>query len=322
MVDELFESYNTLNRQAVQEYHEYLALLKKAGVERVVGLVYQWFYPNQHSCAGMAVPPRDLMPASLYQAFLEMFREMWYIVASEFREIDLWETGNELNHAPFNHPLSYPQTGETFNTQQRVDVMCDMMFSAKQAIKLANPGALVAMPGLAPVEIINETPRLVEFLELVYSSITGGRYQSADPNDYFDILAWHPYTQNRAPSAEWLEYQWQIYNIACSYEKKPKPVYFTEIGWTDFGDAAVDSEQARYYTELYEMVRSKLPFVEMMMYFRLFEDTPLADWGGASEITFGMFREPQNGLRAKAKAFAFQAICGGSGDLRRFEKTL
>ena len=67
------------------------------------------------------------------------------------------------------------------------------------------------------------------------------------------------------------------------------------------------------------MVNNELPFVEMLIYFRLYEDTPLEAWGGPSEIYFGMFKEPQNGLKAKAKAFAMQEICGGSGDLRRYE---
>jgi hypothetical protein len=58
----------------------------------------------------------------------------------------------------------------------------------------------------------------------------------------------------------------------------------------------------------------------MLIYFRLYEDTPLAQWGGVNEIYYGMFKEPQNGFKAKAKAFAMQQICGGSGDLRRFEE--
>ncbi|HPT78017.1 MAG TPA: glycosyl hydrolase [Candidatus Atribacteria bacterium] len=102
------------------------------------------------------------------------------------------------------------------------------------------------------------------------------------------------------------------------YEGHDKPVYFTEMGWSDYGNTDSDKEQAKYLTDTLEAIKQHMPFVQTVHWFRLFNDESTVTWGGEKEANFGLMRETPDGFTPKEKGKAYYEAAGGKGDLYQF----
>ena len=96
-----------------------------------------------------------------------------------------------------------------------------------------------------------------------------------------------------------------------------KGVYFTELGWTDFGsrDEANLNRIANNYTTSFRLIKEKMPWVTAVFAFRL---TNLVyqiidDTGG--EENFGLFYHPNDPLTpAKPKPAAYAVAKAFNGE--------
>ncbi len=244
-----------------------------------------------------------------YAEWIANYEKGWYMLASLFPEITIWEIDNETNNIDFMADAE----GGAFTLQEMADISTDMFYYGSRGVHKANPNATTVMGGFV-------TWSGNGFLEMVYENIKSGNFGegSTNPDDYFQALAWHPYTTLFSVEA-FVRDNTALYEMAYEYEGKHKTVYFTELGgW----DMKLNQEQAaKYVTTLYTEVAQQLPFVESMHYFRAFNN--IVD----KNNQWGMFTDPNpnrmdmtNGVRLnpgapKLSAYAYQQAAGSSGSL-------
>ena len=308
-------------------YHELYAALKAKGVKQIIGMSHFHFLPEWHDDVFPAtdtwrstvwVPKRDYTKGSEYMRFLDKYEAMWKALANEFQEIDYWEMGNEMNHNPFLAPLGYTDGSNgiaPFSLEEKANISTDMMFRAHRAIKSVNRDAVTIMPPMAPSDGMYGVD-MDYYLEQIYQNIESGKFGSKKTSDFFDALAWHPYT-SQMPDEDWVDANKRLYAIAQKHGDHGKKVYMTEVGFPDGGSKVTDAKQAEWLKEMYRLAEKELPFVESISYYRMFNDGREAA-GGES---YGLFKDPMDGFTAKLKGKAYQQIAGGKGNLDQFKLT-
>lgn len=251
-----------------------------------------------------------------YKEWLENYERGWYELAKLFPEITIWEIDNETNNNDFMKNAE--GTGE-FDLQEMTDISTDLFYYGSRGVHRANPDALTVMGGFVTWNGQN-------FLQGVYENIKSGQFGegSTDPDDYFQAVAWHPYTQ-LFNADRFVEDNQTLYNIILENEGKDKKVYFTEFGGWDHTKG--EEQSAEYLREAYRTIEEKLPFVESAQYFRAFNH--IYD----NRSLYGMFHDPNPaamdmirgaGQRAvpgspKLSAYTYQEIAGGEGSLEVME---
>lgn len=291
---------------------DHVDLMKKMIAEtqkydlQIIGMSHSNF---NYTGNGTARPPRDVSEGSYYLEWLDLYEETWYTLASLFPEITIWEIDNETNNRDFMQNTE----GGDFSLSEMTDLSTDMFYAGSKGIHCANPEATAVMGGFV-------TWNGEAFLEGVYENIKSGKFGegSTNPDDYFQALAWHPYT-NAFDAERFVEDNQALYDIAYKYEGKHKTVYFTELGlWTANQSPEV---AAQYVREVYETARKRLPFVESIHYYRMFDN--VIDNNNVA----GLFYDPNPNRtdmtpsgRAdpgapKKAAYAYQEVAGGTGSL-------
>ena len=191
----------------MEEVKKHTALLDRAAVLdiEVTAMSHEWFLPE--GCKqrmGHAVPKRDLTPGSLYMQTMEMLETSFHTMVSLFPQVRIWEVGNEWNLNAFLHPDGFLDTDMSapFTADEKMDIAVDMMYFAARGVRRANPKALVASfsPALSTPGLGGDMPDYLPVmygvawtLDKVYRRIKSGNFWSTDTDDYFDLVAWHPY---------------------------------------------------------------------------------------------------------------------------------
>ncbi len=312
----LLDDPETINEEQAALQRAWISALREHGVGEILGMSHYAFLPEGVKCTdGSAVPYPDRTDGSLYMRFLADYETTWYTLAAAFPEVTLWEVGNEYNHDPFLHPINYQTKHAVFSTKEKAEITVDMLYAAKRAIGRANPSAKIVFPGMAPVDGISS---MEPYLEAVYTAIESGNFGggSTDPRMYFDYMAWHPYMENDGFSIErWIAENQTLYAVMQAHGDSDCPVYFTEFGFSDYGDATEDARQAVYFQQIYDAIATQMPYVSGSYPFRLLEDTGAAAWGGEKEVYFGMFSvKDKTHFVPKEKARAICVLYGGNPD--------
>lgn len=322
---------NTVNLKtaSVAKYHAYFTALKAAGVTNIVAMNHQYIYPVE--CSGLTywgVVPDPQAERTKYLAFLNMFENCYRILSAEFPEVTLWEPNNEMDHPKGTTIVKngyVSGAGETANaaylysTDTVAAITADMCYYANRGIKSSNPKNELVMPALCfwgTAE--NSTP----FLEALYRQITSGNlptsstegFVSADPDDYFNVLNWHPYA-NTKPSQTWLEANTAMYEVAVRYGDEGKKIFLTEFGWSDMGRQDRIDSIDEWYAEAFDMLKEALPTLEAGFAFRMFDWTSAAAEVSSAEKTFGIFTSPlgSGGVAPKPAATALYRYFNGAG---------
>lgn len=283
---------------------------------------YTDFRPDS---ANSAPTPSD--PA--YGEWLQAVSDMWSTLTSLFPDVGYWEMGNEFNAATFFHPNGYiPSEGSLmdgiggFDAESQIEVVTDYMFYATKGIHAGSKKAKSVMPGLSPMN--GSLVTVKNFVADVYDRIESGNapygeWKSTEADDYFEVLCWHPYASRVDES--WLSANDAIYRVAIDHGDEGKKVFFTEFGFSDGGYDDKEEVQIGYMETAYRYCLEKMPYVERLCAFRLYECAYAEVWGGINEVHFGYFREPDtvNGFSPKEKAFALQKLYGGEGDLTKYQ---
>ncbi len=247
-----------------------------------------------------------------YAQWLENYERGWYELVKLFPEITIWEIDNETNNKDF---MKNAEGGPAFSLQEMADISTDLFYYGSRGVHAANPDAITVMGGFV-------TWSGEGFLKKVYENIKSGEFGegSTNPDDYFQCLAWHPYTEGFNADS-FANQQQALYDIAYSYEGKHKKVYFTELG--NWNYTQNDEKAAQYIKEVYAVTAERLPWVESIHYYRAFDNIRDKNCQG------GLFADadpdqvdidPNTGLRRnpgapKLAAYAYQEMTGGTGSL-------
>ena len=275
-----------------------------------------------------------------------MLEQSWCTMARTFPEVRIWEVGNEWNLNAFLHPdgfLDDPMSAP-FTADEKMDIAVDMMYFAARGIRRGNPAAQVASfsPALSTPGLGGDMPDFLPVmygvawtLDKVYRRIRSGKFWSTDTDDYFDLLAWHPYvfTNRDVPDPDLFldvdepDQLWRSYNdaackVMCRYGDGHKQVLLTESGFTDCGKADWEARYAGYNKKMLA-IAAELPYVRTLHNFRLLNENGMLkkggieqnQIGGLTEVYFGLFTDPEEGTKPSKRAFAIQEMTGSRADL-------
>jgi hypothetical protein len=344
---------STPDEEAVARHTRLLDRAAELDLE-VTGMSHEWFLPE--GCIqkkGHAMPARDLTPGSLYMKTLEMLEESWCTMAGLFPQVAIWEIGNEWNLNAFLHPDGFLDTPgmEPFTADEKMDIAVDMMYFAAKGIRRAGGDAKVASfsPALSTPGLGGDMPDFLPVMygvawtfDKVYSRIKSGKFWSTNTDDYFDILAWHPYVFTNRPSSDadlfldvdepdqlWQSYNDAAYKVMCKYGDDHKQALLTESGFTDCGNSEWEQRYACYNVKMLEIAR-KLPYVRTLHNFRLLNENAMLrragieqnQIGGLTEVYFGLFTDPEEGCQPRARVLAIQKMTGSTADLAAIGRRL
>ncbi len=131
-------------------------------------------------------------------------------------------------------------------------------------------------------------------------------------NDYFDAVAMHPYSGNRAPDKPGDTWGFQRVESARAalgrHGASNKPFWITEVGWSTCPDdptwCVSEAQQAEYMSRLAVMARTRYTFIDAVFFyhFRNDEQNP-----GDAEHYFGLVHD---NFTPKPAFFALQQITG------------
>lgn len=311
--DFVMSDANTFKEDDLQLMKEIIAAVQAEGIE-VIAMNHRWF--NGFSDP-MAVPMRDLSEGSAYSKFLLNYDQTWYNLVKAFPEIQKWEIGNEWNSDVFLHPYDYKSKGMIFTFTEKANITTDMLYYASRGIHRANKDAITILGGLIDIQDVGYG-KGHNFLKRLYGNIKSGDWPSLNPDEYFQTIGYHPYLSKSDVSEEWANELIRLYGMIKEEEGHDKPVYFTELGWSDYGDPEADKLQAQYMEHTVRLIEEKLPFVEAVHWFTMYNDQSAVIWGGEKEVNFGMFEEPALGFHPKEKGKMLQKLAGGIGDLYQY----
>ncbi len=345
-ITEILLDPKTPNEKEAARHKRLLARAKELDIE-VTGMSHEWFLPE--GCiqrSGHAMPARDLTEGSLYMQALHMLEESWCTMAGLFPEVAIWEVGNEWNLNAFLHPDGFLMTdmSRPFSPDEKYDIAVDMMYFSACGIRRGNPDAKVASfsPALSTPALGGGMPDFLPVmygaawaLDQVYRRIKSENYWSTNTDDYFDIVAWHPYifTTREVPDHDlFLDVEepdtlWRDFNDACwrvmrKYGDGHKQAILTEAGFTDCGHEDWEARYAKYNQKIMRYA-AEMPYVRTLHNFRLLNENAMLkragiednQIGGLTEVYFGLFTDPEDGCQPRKRALALKEMTGSAADL-------
>lgn len=255
------------------------------------------------------VPHRDLSRHSPYRKFLEHYEHSWETMSKAFPNITCWELGNEYNLHPFLHPPGYDRsnTSTWFSYEEQVNIVTDLLYYGSQGIHTGNPQAITMMCGLGPVENStygNGIYDIRDFLNAIYENIKSGKWNSTNPDDFFQVACWHPYLWEKEPTwSNWAIPNQAVYDVIEEYENKCKPVVFSEFGYSDKN---VSPENvSSYLRKAFQLANDNFSWLDTIYWFRLLEQHP-EDVNEDNPPGFGLFHL---NWTWKSAAHAYGEIC-------------
>ena len=234
-----------------------------------------------------------------YATFLSQYEKSWETLAREFPNITMWEIGNEYNLHQFLHPPS-----DDFDSQERADIVTDLLYYGSRGIKTSKPNAITVMGGLGPGG--NGIQDIENFLRSIYENIESGKWNSTDPDDFFEVACWHPYIFKEKPTKEnWVYPNQKVHEVVIKHDRENKTVVFSEMGYTD-NDLSRD-KIAEYLKEVFRLAKNNFPWLETIYWYRL-SDRNLIYAGGPSKIDgFGVVESPET-WTWKPAAYTYQSL--------------
>ena len=266
-------------------------------------------------CDNLAVPNPDT-DEETYQKFMDVQQEFYRLLAEAVPGITHFETMNEPENNGSVRPTGYKYKGdnwekpEGYSDEIIAKICMDYSHAATVGVRLGGNKAKVLAPALTATDA--GKTMLNEFYEYI------AQQTDSNADNYFQILNWHPYiaicdegsgmvlaTPANWDSSNWADnwvaWQEDMYQIAINAGYEGTPVMFTEMGVTDMGtweeqtnydnlDADItELMAAERLTKMFELIETKLDFVDTVIAFRLTDlnDTGLS-YTGSYEGNFGM----------------------------------
>ena len=321
--------------------HDYVDNLKRGGVENFLFLNTCYIYPYGSPMSGYDIPDVNEDEED-YLAFLELNAKAYGMAAREFPEIKNWETGNEpdLSGAGM-HKHGYITAANVqpylFTDEELISIICDLSWYVRKELKAVSEDNRVALPGLSLYYDDDN-----DFFEGIYTAIEsktlpfGTEFSDTDPDNYFDILDWHPYMnagQFGYPYylsfpddmwEDWAETQIKRHEIAAKHGDGEKPAYFSEFGYTDMGreyylgdyNGTLQNNIADNYEIALDIITSRMPWVEVVFCFRATTLVYQKASDNGTEENYGLFYNQDDdtyGGKAKPAAIRLADYFGNTG---------
>ncbi|MER2025560.1 MAG: hypothetical protein ABS879_08065, partial [Eubacteriales bacterium] len=325
---EILKDPVTPDEKALEQHTRLLNRALELDIE-VTGMSHEWFLPEGcRQKMGHAMPERDLTPGSLYMKALEMLEQSWCTMAGLFPQVQIWEIGNEWNLNAFLHPDGFLESdmSKPFTPDEKYDIAVDMMYFAAKGVRRGNPNAKVASfsPALSTEGLGGGLPYFFPVmygvawaLDQIYQRIKSGKFWSTETDDYFDLVAWHPYVFTtrdvsdrdlfmdvEEPDTLWRDFNDAAYRVMRRYGDGGKQVLLTETGFTDCGNPEWEERYAAYNKKILHYAMN-MPYVRTLHNFRLLNENAMLQRagiednqiGGLTEVYFGLFTDPEEGCR-------------------------
>lgn len=331
----------TPNEKVCKAFDKTFDLCNASDIE--VTCIGGWFVPPELGIQHSEMPPRDLTTGSPYDKILKATEKQWETLAARFPQVCQWETGNEWNFRLFLHPVGWTPDKMGFSVKEMMLYACDLMYVSARGIRKGNTNAKVVSFSPTPAgEIAEGIPSgycIANALDTMYRIIENGESFSTKTDDYFDLVAWHPYLSSLMgyrevctdypatriyqtedlPDALWKSYNDMAYHIMTIHGDGHKKVLLTEFGFSDAGDPEREQYQASLIPKCYELLK-QMPYVKTCHFFRLFEEEKsTASENGIftseSESKFGIVRERFHNYEFRTKAKILQSIYKGSKEV-------
>ena len=299
--------------------------LKASGVENFLAMTTAFVYPKDYPTTTGYVVPDPYEEYDMYIRWLNLQQKAYMAFAEDFPEVDYYEPANEPEGGGCIHKNGYTHAGSEvvnanymYTQYDQTRIVADLCWYVTKAVQAVNPDAKVMNPSLCG---FTTTP---DYLEDIYKAIESGGLPAGqeksdiDADNYFQVLNWHPYTfGSDTVNDTWLQLQKDIYQVAIDHNDGGKPVWYTEFGWTDWGETIRHQTIADAYIGFFDMVKAEMPFVQTVMVFRL---TSLTTQDiSVGENNFGIMYnkdDPLYGGQPKAAAIAIaKYIRGEEADL-------
>lgn len=331
-----FVSETQTDEEVCRAFDETFSLCEQYDIE-VTG-IGGFYIPKSLGITDNGLPKRDLTPGSAYQTVLEATEKSWETLAKRFPYVKQWETGNEWN-GHFLHPAGWKSGDPYYGLETAMIYACDLMYVSARGIRRGNPDAKVV--SFSPVVdgennyIPDCIPRgfgIAFTLECMYNVIQSGKSFSTNTDDYFDMVAWHPYLstqmgyapvrteypakemylQEEMPDAVWKSYNDMAYHVMAKHGDGHKKVLLTEFGFSDCYNEEREAFQASLISTCFELLK-QMPYVKTCHFFRLFEEenervVSNGFFTYESEAKFGIVKEAKNNFEYRKKALALQKV--------------
>lgn len=340
---------DTVKPEALKAFTRVLNRMKEMDME-ITGMNHEFFLAGDELRRGHnEMYPRDLTDGSLYMQTLELLERSWCTMAKAFPQVEQWEVGNEWNLDTFLHPIGWQYGTPGFTEDEKMDIAIDLMYFSAKGIRRGNPKAkvvsfspAVTQPNLGGRGAIFCPPAygMVLAISKMYERIKSGNFWSDNTDDYFDMIAIHPYMLTQimpmaasetypaerrffraeSPDAAWRAPIDMVYTIMSMNGDGNKQMLLTEMGFSDWGIPGLDDKQAEMQAQMFDYVEKTMPYVKTIHTFRLYcpdHDVYEPGFNPQGEHCFGLFEKDENGkYHPRKKAYALQKIYGGTKELK------
>ena len=344
----VLDAPSKVNPEALKVFTYVLNRYREMDIE-ITGMSHNWFLAGDMPINNRnAMYPRDLTEGSLYMQTLHVLEESWRTMVATFPQVEQWEVGNEWNTDTFLHPVGWQVGTPGFSEDEKMDIAMDLMYFSARGIRRGNPKAkvvsfspAVAQPNLGSRSAVFCPPGygIAKAFSMIYERIESRKFWgSTSSDDFFDLLAWHPYllthmmpmaaseqypAERRFFRMEDIDAQWRsvndmVYTIMSMHGDGHKKVLLTELGFSDWGIPGLEEKQIDMTTRMFDYIRT-MPYVKTIHYFRLNAPSPEEvdsdHFHPVGEECFGLFRKINGKYQPRPKAYGLQKVYGGKGNL-------
>jgi len=265
----------TLNTPYYDDTIYALEKLKAAGITHIT-LNISWMLGKENNkyvyYGGNMPSPRD----EHYNDFMDVVYETYYKIGELYNDYEYVEMGNEYNgnFLSFNRIQAWP-------LELKTEFILDYSYMASKGLHDASSNLKTVLNGVLDIEYVprDETGKtfveehskycLTRFFDLLYTYIESGEYpkvceeKSINPDDYFEVIAYHPYTFKTI--GEWIKGNNDIYDVIIKHGDQGKSVFITE-----FGVEKINGYGGKLYKEIIDN-KDKTPYIEVVHYY-IFSD--------------------------------------------------
>jgi len=301
----------------IQNFKDYIALLRQHGVSKIVLTNTQYMYPYGVARSWWRSVP-DIGTEHYFQ-FMELIEKSYKMIAEEFPDITYYEVGNELS-APNGINLckeGFVGGGTTdqnapyiFTTEEQAKITADICYYAKKGLKSVNTNDKVVAPAPYKIDTLARN-----YLNSIYDQIKSGVLpscrlnslkereisSSTDPSDYFNYLNWHPYTSGGAYTLEWLRQNDALYQVAVDHGDTGRKIMMTEFGYYDSYLERREVLIGNVCIPAIQVLTEKFKTLEAIFMFKMFNSTTSSS---VSEATYGIFDSPLQTTAFRPKPIA------------------
>lgn len=273
----------SFNEDMAELYHQYFTKLKEAGVTQILVMNHQFIKPyDYYDQSGQCMPDPWNGEYDFYVRTLAIYENAYRMLQEEFPEITYWEPGNELDAVQFLHKSDWVSGNDrVFTDYQLAYITADLCWYANRGVKAVNADSVVVAPGFTGGTKLSEMVNV--FYDIIVNEKcvpTAEEFYDPNPDHYFQIMAWHPYTTSSdridpvTGESDWhydvgdiMTRSDAVYEVMKEYGDGDKKVWYTECGIANskYPNGEPLDEIYQYYLE--EMFARE--YVETAFFFRI-----------------------------------------------------